>query len=108
MICKIDSVVNQLHTRGIRVIHKDKTLNIKVQLHDSMKDLKYKKMLSGLGGADCILCTTKQKEWSDIVKVTEGFPINCNAQGNEALFHRLVNDQGIIPRIPNDFAIDKV
>ena len=104
MICKIDSVVNQLHTRGIRVIHKDKTLNIKVQLHDSMKDLKYKKMLSGLGGADCILCTTKQKEWSDIAKVTEGFPINRNAQGNEALFHRLVNDQGIIPRIPNDFA----
>ena len=43
--------------------------NVKVIIHDTMKDLKFKKYISGLGGADCILCKTKQGDWPNRSKV---------------------------------------
>ena len=55
-------------------------MNVKAKIVDTMKDLKLKKAISGLGGADCILCTTKQSDWLDQKKIENGFPINRRAE----------------------------
>ena len=44
---------------------------VKHVIVDSMKDLKLRKESSGLGGADCLLCETKWKEWKDVELLTE-------------------------------------
>ena len=105
VMTKMDTVVDLLHTRGIRVTYNDGTVNVQCKLFDSMKDLKYKKHLSGCGGADCILCKTKQVDWTNAQQVIEGFPINRDARGNEDLYHSLVNDDGEIPRAGGDFEL---
>ena len=56
-------------------------MNTFVAIRDTMKDLKIKKSLSGLGGADCIICTTKQDEWMIEGRIREGFAITRSAVG---------------------------
>ena len=59
-----DSVmVNSWRNEGI-------TYNVQHNIKDTMKDLKFKKEISGLGGADCLLCKYKQKEWMEEEKIT--------------------------------------
>ena len=103
VITKTDRCRNTLMEHGIRVLYNDTTLNVKVQIFDTMKDLKYKKMLSGLGGADCILCDTQVADWTNVEKVTNGFTINRSAEETEALYHALADEDGTIPRKPKDF-----
>ena len=77
--------------------------NVKISIKDSMKDLKLKKKISGLGGADCILCKTKQVEWTSSSKVKEGFPINRNAADTLALYNQLIDETGEIVTHSGDF-----
>ena len=63
----------------------DKGVDMKVIIHDSMKDLKFKKYISGLGGADCILRKSQQKDWTDRERVSRGFPIERSAEDNSWL-----------------------
>ena len=72
-----------------------------------MKDLKFKRLISGLGGADCILCKTKTTEWTDIRRVSEGFPINRSSEETWKVYEKLVNNDGIIPTKTGDFATRK-
>ena len=53
------------------------SINTSVVIKDTMKDLKIKKSLSGLGSVDCIICTTKQDEWMIEGRIKEGFTITC-------------------------------
>ena len=70
-----------------------------------MKDIKYKKKLSGLGGADCLLCSTKQEQWLDPQYIASGFPINRSASENMQIWKDLsVNN---VIKAPNDFATRK-
>lgn len=103
VLTKMDNAVELLRSQGIRVAYKNSTVNVKCILHDSMKDLGWKKHICGLGGADCILCKSKQKDWTNPDKVRQGFPINRSAADTEALYHRLVEEDGEIPRSANDF-----
>ena len=48
---------------------------VTITIKDYMKDLKLKKMLSGIGGGECIICETRPAEWKDVAKIREGFPI---------------------------------
>ena len=57
-----------------------------------MKNLKFKMHISGLGGADCILCISQQKDWTNREKVAEGFPIKRTADDILKLYNELVND----------------
>ena len=63
-----------------------------------------KKHISGLGGADCILCKTKQSDWSSIDRVKEGFPINRSAEDTLELYNSLVSEDGEILTKTGDFA----
>ena len=61
-------------------------------IHDSMKDLKFKKKLSGLGGADCIICESRKADWKDVNKVKEGFPITRTAGSSIDLYQQLMEE----------------
>ena len=59
-------------------------------IKDSMKDLKLKKKLSGIGGGDCIICHTRKPDWKDVAKIKEGFPITRDAEITRNLFEKLM------------------
>ena len=46
-----------------------KTYTVVHKVHDSMKDLKIKTELSGLAGADCIICDSRKADWKDAKKI---------------------------------------
>ena len=81
----------------------DYAIDIKVEIKDTMKDLKLKGSISGLGGADCIICITRQCDWTDIENIKRGFPVNRSAAETWELFENLVTDDGDIVTKPNDF-----
>ena len=55
-------------------------------IHDTMKDLKLKKTISGLGGADCLLCVYRQKDWKDEEAILEGFAISTTADYIKSIY----------------------
>ena len=72
-----------------------------------MKDMKYKKLLSGNGGAPCLLCDSQIDDWVNTEKVIEGFPISRSAEETEVRYNALVNSEGQITRKPRDFDVRK-
>ena len=72
-------------------------------IKDTMKDLKFKKKLSGLGGADCIICESRKKDWMNVDKIKEGFPITRLAENSIDLYNDLVQEGGEILRSAGDY-----
>ena len=70
-----------------------KEYTVQHKIHDTMKDLKLKKKLSGIGGGDCILCGSRKADWKDVEKIKEGFPITRDAEETRALFEQLMVEQ---------------
>ena len=60
---------------------------------------------TGLGGADCLLSTTKSHEWIDSNKInkTDYFAISRTAEKTIELYSRMVNKDGEIVRKKNDY-----
>ena len=98
-----DAARSKLSTEGVCVTVGDEGFNVNVTIYDTMKDLKFKKHISGLGGADCILCKTKQADWTNREKVLEGFPINRSAKDTLKLYNELVEEDGTIKTKKDDF-----
>ena len=98
-----DKVRADLATEGICITVDGRGYDVKVVIRDTMKDLKFKKHISGLGGADCIMCKTKQCDWTDKKKLAEGFPINRSADDTLQLYNNLVDEDGNIPSRSGDF-----
>ena len=69
-------------------------------IQDTMKDMKFKKKICGLGGADCILCESRQNDWLDEEQIREGFGITRTAAENLDIYLELLacNDGSIIPQ----------
>ena len=107
VIQSTDSARDKINQDGIVVKAHSNTVNTTVVLKDSMKDLKMKKALSGLGGADCIICDTKQNEWMIEEKIREGFVITRSAEETLCLYHFLVNKDGVVPTKKDDFKVRK-
>ena len=74
--------------------------NVQHVIQDTMKDMKYKKKNCGLGGADCILCESRQNDWLDEEKIKDGFGITRTAAENVDIYMELLarNDGSIIPK----------
>ena len=70
-----------------------------------MKDLKFKKKISGLGGADCLLCKTKQNDWTDASMISDEttFQINRSAADTRAIFNSVIDEEGNIKVKAKDF-----
>ena len=79
---------------------------INKQSFPQMKDLKFKQLISGFGGKNCILCNTKLQV-GQIMKESAKVPINrskvpINRSLEETfsfmkLYEDLVNEKGVIP-----------
>ena len=102
-----DKAREELCSDGICATVNGQGYDVNVIIHDSMKDLKFKRYISGLGGADCILCTTKQADWTDRTKVADGFPINRSAKNSLELYNELVDENGDIKAKQGDFETRK-
>ena len=101
-----DKARSELKEEGVCVKYQeDNAVNVKVTIHDSMKDLKFKRHISGLGGADCILCISQTKDWTDREKVSAGFPIERSAEETWKLYEQLVNEEGDVPTKAGDFEV---
>ena len=73
-------------------------------IHDTMKDLKLKKKLSGFGGGNCILCNTRKEDWKNEDKIIQGFPNTRTAEETRRLFMDLMDEgDGEIRKTPNDY-----
>ena len=56
-----------------------------------------------MGGADCILCKTRQDDWTNREKVVQGFPINRLAEDTLTLYKTLVDEDGVVKAKGGDF-----
>ena len=74
-----------------------------VTVMDIMKDLKFKKKLSGLGGADCIICESRKADWMDVEQIKKGFPVTRLAENSLDLYNDIVQEGGEIPRSAGDY-----
>ena len=70
-----DKARDELNEEGMVVNYGDMKVDMSFDIKDTMKDLKLKRNISGMKGARCILCETKQNDWTSAEKVAEGFPI---------------------------------
>ena len=72
-----------------------------------MKDLKLKKKISGLGGADCLLCKSKQKDWTnqETILNKESFRIDRSATDTRSILNSVIDGDGNIRTKPHDFDI---
>lgn len=58
---------------------------------ETMKDLKFKEKLSGLGGVDSIICESRKEDWKTIDKIPESFPITHSAESSIDLYEQLIH-----------------
>ena len=83
----------------------ERSYNVQHEIKDTMKDLKYKKAICSLQGADCILCKHKKADWMNEELVMNGFDITRTAKGTMKLFMDLIDLDGKIPRQKNYYDI---
>lgn len=103
VISKTDTCRSEMCNEGFDVFVDGIYVHINVEIMDTMKDMKLKRSISGLGGAPCILCKTRVEDWSNPEYIKEGFSIDRNADDTIQLFQELVDENGQVPTRPNDF-----
>ena len=94
-----DEARNDLNNNGTLIGGK----LVQIDIKDSMKDLKFKKLCCGLGGAACILCKSKVEDWTNEQKIKEGFRIERSAADTREIFNSVVDENGNIVIKPSDF-----
>ena len=106
VIKNTDQARNHLNENGIDVVVVDEhSLHVSCFIKDTMKDLKFKKSISGLGGADCILCKSKVSDWTDLTKIKKGFKIDRTAADTQKIFRSVIDEDGSIIIKPKDFDV---
>ena len=107
IIVTTDNAREKLNKEGMVIDFTGSAIDMKFTIKDTMKDLKLKRHLSGLKGAQCILCHTKQTDWTSTEKVLNGFPITHTAEEAMRIYTELSNEDGIVQRTPGDFEVRK-
>ena len=109
VIVATDTARQKLHEDGIKINVDGKQVSVAIEIKDTMKDLKLKKAISGLGGADCILCKTRQCDCIDLPKIEEGFKTNRKNEDTVKLYNDLISnsDDGEIKKSNSDFHISE-
>ncbi|CAF1567730.1 unnamed protein product, partial [Didymodactylos carnosus] len=102
---KFEYEEKSLEENGLTFQYKNETYSVKIKIEASMKDMKVRMAESGLGGAECLMCSTKQEDWKDTKKISDPdfFNINRTAEKTLELYYQLVdNDDNILKR-KNDY-----
>ncbi len=107
VVKKTDQARESLNRNGIDLLFDDNNVHVEIDIKDTMKDLKFKKKISGLGGADCLLCKSKQKDWTnqEAIQNKESFRINRSAIDTRSIFNSVVDGDGNIRTKPYDFDV---
>ena len=92
-----------MNTDGINALVGDQNIQLCRHMKDTIKDLKLKTKISGLGGADCLLYKPQAKDWTDKSKATEGYKINRTAAETISIYQPVLNDNDEIVVQPKDF-----
>lgn len=92
VIPSTDQARDNLNANGMTIHKNGRSIFVSLKIQDTMKDLKFKRDISGLKGADCILCETKTEDWTTRERVINGFPINRRADETWQLYLDLVNE----------------
>ena len=92
---------------GTVVNYGDMKVDMSFDIKDTMKDLKLKRNISGMKGAHCILCETKQNDWTSAEKATEGFPITCTVAEAKLIYGMLADEDGYVKCTAGDFETRK-
>ena len=101
VINETDHARNDLNENGLTINIDKCDVHVSCIMKDSMKDLKFKKAISGLGGADCILCKSKVDDWTNLQKIEDGgFKIAADTQN---IFDNVLDENGNICIRPKDF-----
>ncbi|CAF1096979.1 unnamed protein product [Didymodactylos carnosus] len=96
-----------LRENGLSFEHNGQKYNISIIIEDSMKDMKVRMVESGLGGADCLMCHTRQADWKDVKKINEenAFQITRTAEKTVQLYKEMIEEKGEIVRRKNDYEV---
>ena len=105
VIKETDQVRKEFNQNGIKMLVGGVEITLHCNIKDTMKDLKFKKKISGLGGADCLLCKSQAKDWTDKVKAAEGFKINRSAADTFAIYESVLDEDDEIIINPKDFGV---
>ncbi|CAF1103757.1 unnamed protein product [Didymodactylos carnosus] len=94
-----------LRENGLSFDHNGQTYKVFIVIEDSMKDMKVRMVESGLGGADCLICYTRQTEWKDVKKLNEenAFLITRTAEKTMNLYNEMIEESGEIKKRKNDY-----
>ena len=99
-----DHARNHINQNGIDLAVGGEIVHVSCNIEDTMKDLKFKKSISGLGGANCILCKSKVNDWTNLTKIKQGFKIDRTAADTRKIFESVLQDGEIVIK-PKDFAV---
>ena len=95
----------KLRDTRIELQQGDKKYKVSLIIEDSMKDLKVRTIESGLGGADCLMCHTRQADWKNKDKINDHntFQITRTAEKTLKLYEEMIADSGEIKKTKNDY-----
>ncbi|CAF0942661.1 unnamed protein product [Didymodactylos carnosus] len=102
-----EPVEKSVRENGTSFEYKSVTDNVKVVIENSMKDLKVRTMESGLGGADCLLCTSRRADWKDVSKIEDPdyFAINHTAEKTLDTYKTLLRADGELEKTTGDYNV---
>ena len=107
VIKSTDAAREKLNEEGMVMDYDNAKVHMMFDIKDTMKDLKLKRNKSGMKGASCILCHTKQRDWTCAERAKEGFPITHTVAEAKRIYNMLADEEGTVKRSTGDFALLK-
>ena len=110
VIKSIDGARRDLNENGTLISVGGQNVHLSCNIKDTMKDLKFKKMISGLGGADCLLCKSKQNDWTNPAMLEDetSFQINRTDVNTREIFLSVIDEEGNIQSSQRTLKRDQV
>ncbi|CAF4439554.1 unnamed protein product [Didymodactylos carnosus] len=102
---KFEPEEQKLREKCIDVEYGVQKYSVSIIIEDTMKDLKVRTVESGLGGADCLMCYTRQTDWKnkDKIKDESAFLITRTAEKTMKLYSTMAEESGQIKKTKNDY-----
>ena len=103
VIKQVDAARKTLNEDGFEILVDGEVIKCSCVIKDTMKDLKFKTKISGLGGAACLLCKSEVKDWTHPERSRDGFKIDRTAADTYQIFLSVIDANGDIRTAPRDF-----
>ncbi|XP_038073986.1 uncharacterized protein LOC119742038 [Patiria miniata] len=104
IIPPIEAEKTALSTTGIEINISGASYHFRFEFNLTMVDGKMVKLLTGRGGAYCILCPASRDECHNLDRIDEGFPIGEVSNEDLRKLYQDLQDEGEIKPKPGDYA----